>query len=181
MRAVQVEKPGSGLELVERPMPEPGPSQVRIKVEACGICHSDSFTVLGLVPITYPRVPGHEIAGRIDAVGPGVSAWTKGQRVGVGWHGGHCGVCENCRRGDFIACIRGQIPGITYDGGYQDYMIAPQEALAAIPDDLDAVEAAPLLCAGITTYNSLRHSGAKPGDLVAVHGIGGLGHLGVQF
>jgi D-arabinose 1-dehydrogenase-like Zn-dependent alcohol dehydrogenase len=181
MRAVQVEKPGSGLELVERPMPEPGPSQVRIKVEACGICHSDSFTVLGLVPINYPRVPGHEIAGRIDAVGPGVTAWTKGQRVGVGWHGGHCGVCENCRRGDFIACIKGQIPGITYDGGYQEYMIAPQEALAAIPDDLDAVEAAPLLCAGITTYNSLRHSGAKPGDLVAVHGIGGLGHLGVQF
>ena len=181
MRAVQVEKPGSGLELVERPMPEPGPSQVRIKVEACGICHSNSFTVLGLVPINYPRVPGHEIAGRIDAVGPGVTAWTKGQRVGVGWHGGHCGVCENCRRGDFIACIKGQIPGITYDGGYQDYMIAPQEALAAIPDDLDAVEAAPLLCAGITTYNSLRHSGAKPGDLVAVHGIGGLGHLGVQF
>ncbi len=181
MRAVQVEKPGSGLQMVERPIPEPGPSQVRIKVEACGICHSDSFTVLGLVPINYPRVPGHEIAGRIDAVGPGVTAWTKGQRVGVGWHGGHCGVCENCRRGDFIACVKGQIPGITYDGGYQDYMIAPQEALAAIPDDLDAVEAAPLLCAGITTYNSLRHSGAKPGDLVAVHGIGGLGHLGVQF
>ena len=182
MRAVQVTKPGAGLEVVERPIPEPGPGQVRIKVEACGICHSDSFTVLGLVPgINYPRVPGHEIAGRVDAAGPGVTEWTKGQCVGVGWHGGHCGVCVNCRRGDFIACIKGQIPGITYDGGYQDYMIAPHEALASIPDDLDAVEAAPLLCAGITTYNSLRHSSARPGDLVAVHGIGGLGHLGVQF
>ena len=182
MRAVQVEKPGSGLELVERPMPEPGPSQVQN--QGRGLRHLPlrflhrARTRPG---INYPRVPGHEIAGRIDAVGPGVTAWTKGQRIGVGWHGGHCGVCENCRRGDFIACIKGQIPGITYDGGYQEYMIAPQEALAAIPDDLDAVEVAPLLCAGITTYNSLRHSGAKPGDLVAVHGIGGLGHLGVQF
>lgn len=182
MRAVQVEKPGSGLQMVERPTPEPGPGQVRLKVEACGICYSDSYTIEGQWPgIVYPRVPGHEIAGRIDAIGPGVTAWTKGQRVGVGWHGGHCGVCVNCRRGDFIACIKGQIPGITYDGGYQEYMIAPQEALAAIPADLDAVEAAPLLCAGITTFNSLRHSGAQPGDLVAVHGIGGLGHLGVQF
>jgi alcohol dehydrogenase/propanol-preferring alcohol dehydrogenase len=182
MRAVEVEKPGAGLKLVERPVPEPGPGQVRIKVEACGICHSDSLTVLGHWPgIAYPRVPGHEIAGRIDAVGPRVTAWRGGQRVGVGWHGGHCGVCANCRRGDFLACVKAQVPGISYDGGYQDYMIAPQEALAAIPDDLDAVEAAPLLCAGITTYNALRHSGARPGDLVAVHGIGGLGHLGVQF
>jgi D-arabinose 1-dehydrogenase-like Zn-dependent alcohol dehydrogenase len=181
MRAVQVGKPGAGLEVVERPIPEPGPGQVRIKVEACGVCHSDSFTVLGLFPIAYPRVPGHEIAGRVDAVGPGVTFWAPGQRVGVGWHGGHCGVCAFCRRGEFLACVKAQIPGITYDGGYQEYMLAPQEALAAIPDDLDAVEAAPLLCAGITTYNALRHSGARPGDLVAIHGIGGLGHLGVQF
>jgi D-arabinose 1-dehydrogenase-like Zn-dependent alcohol dehydrogenase len=151
-------------------------------VEACGICHSDSFTVEGLFPgITYPRVPGHEIAGHIDAIGPEVTSWRVGQRVGVGWHGGHCGVCANCRRGDFVLCVAGKLPGIAYDGGYADFMIAPIEALAAIPDDLAAVEAAPLFCAGITTYNSLRHSGARPGDLVAVHGLGGLGHLGVQF
>jgi D-arabinose 1-dehydrogenase-like Zn-dependent alcohol dehydrogenase len=182
MRAVQVEKPGSPLELVERPVPEPGPGKVRIKVEACGICHSDSFVVEGTYPgIVYPRVPGHEIAGHIDAVGPGVTAWRVGQRVGVGWHGGHCGVCANCRRGDYVLCIVGQVPGMAYDGGYADYMIAPIEALAAIPDDLAAVEAAPLLCAGITTFNSLRHSGARPGDLVAILGIGGLGHLGVQY
>jgi D-arabinose 1-dehydrogenase-like Zn-dependent alcohol dehydrogenase len=182
MRAVQVEKPGAPLTLVERPVPEPGAGQVRIKVEACGICHSDSYTVEGRYPgITYPRVPGHEIAGRIDAAGPGVTAWRAGQRVGVGWHGGHCGVCERCRRGDFVLCVVQQVPGMAYDGGYADYMIAPQVALAAIPDDLAAVDAAPLLCAGITTYNSLRHSGAKPGDLVAILGIGGLGHLGVQY
>jgi propanol-preferring alcohol dehydrogenase len=182
MRAVQVEKPGSPLELVERPMPEPGPGKVRIKVEACGICHSDSYVVKGTYPgIRYPAVPGHEIAGHIDAVGPGVTAWRAGQRVGVGWHGGHCGVCARCRRGDYVLCVAAQVPGMAYDGGYADYMIAPQEALAAIPDDLAAVEAAPLLCAGITTYNSLRHSGARPGDLVAVLGIGGLGHLGVQY
>ena len=182
MRAVQVEKPGSPLELVERPMPEPGPGKVRVKVEACGICHSDSFVVNGTYPgIRYPAVPGHEIAGHIDAVGPGVTAWRVGQRVGVGWHGGHCGVCANCRRGDFVLCVVGQVPGMAYDGGYADYMIAPIEALAAIPDDLEAVDAAPLLCAGITTYNSLRHSGARPGDLVAILGIGGLGHLGVQY
>jgi D-arabinose 1-dehydrogenase-like Zn-dependent alcohol dehydrogenase len=182
MRAVQVLKPGSPLALVERPVPEPGPGKVRIKVEACGICHSDSFTVEGHYPgILYPRVPGHEIAGRVDALGPGVTSWRVGQRVGVGWHGGHCGVCANCRRGDFVLCVVGQVPGIAYDGGYADYMVAPQEALAAIPDDLAAVEAAPLLCAGITTFNSLRHSGAGPGDLVAILGIGGLGHLGVQF
>jgi len=182
MRAVQVLKPGSPLELVERPMPEPGPGKVRVKVEACGICHSDSFTVEGHYPgIDYPRAPGHEIAGHVDALGPGVTAWRVGQRVGVGWHGGHCGVCANCRRGDFVLCVVMQVPGIAYDGGYADYMIAPQEALAAIPDDLTAIEAAPLLCAGITTFNSLRNSGAGPGDLVAILGIGGLGHLGVQF
>lgn len=182
MRAMQVREPKGAFELVERPLPEPGPSQVRIKVEACGICHSDSFTVEGLFPgITYPRVPGHEIAGHIDAIGPEVTSWRVGQRVGVGWHGGHCGVCANCRRGDFVLCVVGKVPGIAYDGGYADFMIAPIEALAAIPDDLAAVEAAPLFCAGITTYNSLRHSGARPGDLVAVHGLGGLGHLGVQF
>ncbi len=182
MRAMQVTKPGQGLELVERPVPEPGPGQVRVKVEACGICHSDAFTIEGQWPgIEYPRVPGHEIAGRIDAVGPDVTFWRAGQRVGVGWHGGHCNVCEFCRRGDFLACVKAQVPGISYDGGYQDYMIAPEVALAAIPDDLDAVEAAPLLCAGITTYNALRHSGARPGDVVAIQGIGGLGHLGVQF
>ena len=182
MRVVQVSKPGSPLELVERPVPEPGPGKVRIKVEACGICHSDAFTVEGHYPgIVYPRVPGHEIAGRVDALGPGVTAWRVGQRAGVGWHGGHCGVCHNCRRGDFVLCVVMQIPGIAYDGGYADYMIAPQEALAAIPDDLAAVDAAPLLCAGITTYNALRNAGARPGDVVAIQGIGGLGHLGVQF
>jgi len=163
-------------------VPEPEPGKVRIKVEACGICHSDSFVVEGTYPgIVYPRVPGHEIAGHIDAVGPGVTAWRVGLRVGVGWHGGHCGVCANCRRGDYVLCVLAQVPGMAYDGGYADYMIAPIEALAAIPDDLAAVEAAPLLCAGITTFNSLRHSGAHPGDLVAILGIGGLGHLGVQY
>jgi D-arabinose 1-dehydrogenase-like Zn-dependent alcohol dehydrogenase len=182
MRAVEVPEPGAKLKVVEREVPEPGPGKVRIKVEACGICHSDALTVEGHFPgIAYPRVPGHEIAGRVDALGDGVTEWQIGQRVGVGWHGGHCGVCVNCRRGDFITCVKGQVPGIAYDGGYADYMIAPHEALAAIPEDLDALEAAPLLCAGITTYNSLRHSGAQPGDVVAILGIGGLGHLGVQF
>jgi D-arabinose 1-dehydrogenase-like Zn-dependent alcohol dehydrogenase len=182
MRVVQVRKPGAPLELVERALPEPGPGKVRIKVEACGICHSDSYVVNGTYPgIRYPAVPGHEIAGHIDALGPGVTSWRRGQRVGVGWHGGHCGVCANCRRGDFVLCVIAQVPGMAYDGGYADYMIAPVEALAAVPDDLAAAEAAPLLCAGITTYNSLRYSGARPGDLVAVLGIGGLGHLGIQF
>jgi D-arabinose 1-dehydrogenase-like Zn-dependent alcohol dehydrogenase len=182
MRVVQVCEPGAPLELIERALPEPGPGKVRIKVEACGICHSDSYVVNGTYPgIRYPAVPGHEIAGHIDALGPGVTSWRLGQRVGVGWHGGHCGTCANCRRGDFVLCVAAQVPGMAYDGGYADYMIAPLEALAAIPDDLAAAEAAPLLCAGITTYNSLRHSGARPGDLVAVLGIGGLGHLGVQF
>ena len=182
MRAVQVTSANGTFEMVEREIPEPGPRQVRVKVEACGLCHSDSLTKMGIWPgIQYPRVPGHEIAGVIDAVGSQVPEWKPGQRVGIGWHGGHCGYCERCRRGDFVTCVRGQIPGITYDGGYQDYVLAPFEALALIPDDLSAVEAGPLMCAGITTFNSLRHSGAKPGDLVAVLGIGGLGHLGVQF
>jgi alcohol dehydrogenase/propanol-preferring alcohol dehydrogenase len=182
MKAVQVAQAGGPLELVERNVPEPGVGQVLIKVQACGICHSDMLTKEGLWPgVTYPRVPGHEIAGIIDTVGAGVEGWQKGQRVGVGWHGGHCGRCERCRHGDFILCERGLIPGISYDGGYADYMVAPVEALARIPDDLSDVDAAPLLCAGITTFNALRNSGARPGDLVAILGIGGLGHLGVQF
>lgn len=182
MRAVQVKSANGPFELVERPIPDPGPGRVRIRVQACGICHSDAFTKLGAFPgIQYPRVPGHEVVGTIDAVGQGVPGWQPGRRVGVGWHGGHCGHCPSCRRGDFITCANHQIPGITFDGGYADYMIAPFEALAAIPDELAAAEAAPLLCAGITTYNALRHSGARPGDVVAILGIGGLGHLGVQF
>ncbi len=182
MRVVQIQEPGAPFELVERPLPEPGPGQVRIKVEACGICHSDAFVATGTFPgVHYPAVPGHEIAGRIDAVGPAVTTWRVGQRVGVGWHGGHCGVCVNCRRGDFITCRYLKVPGIHYDGGYADYMIAPIEALAAIPDELEAIAAAPLLCAGITTFNALRNSGARAGDLVAILGIGGLGHLAVQF
>jgi D-arabinose 1-dehydrogenase-like Zn-dependent alcohol dehydrogenase len=183
MRAVQVAQPNGPFELVEREIPEPGAGRVRVKVEACGICHSDSLTKEGLWPgIQYPRVPGHEVAGIIDAVGTGVPGWTEGQRVGVGWHGGHCGYCDACRRGDFFACqIALQVCGVSYDGGYADYMIAPAEALALIPDELSDVEAGPLMCAGITTFNSLRHSGAQPGDVVAILGIGGLGHLGVQF
>jgi D-arabinose 1-dehydrogenase-like Zn-dependent alcohol dehydrogenase len=163
-------------------VPDPKPRQVRIKVQACGVCHSDVFTVVGAIPsIQYPRVPGHEVVGIIDAVGADVPDWKQGMRVGVGWHGGHCGHCSSCRRGDFITCKVGQIPGISYDGGYAEYMIAPFEALAAIPEDLKSEDAAPLLCAGITTFNALRHSGAHAGDLVAVLGVGGLGHLGVQF
>ena len=182
MRALQVPRASGPFELVERPIPEPGAGSVRIKVQACGICHSDMFTKEGLFPgIQFPRVPGHEVAGIIDAVGTGVAGWTTGQRVGVGWYGGHCGHCESCRSGDFVTCRSGQVPGITMDGGYADYMIAPAEALAAIPNELSAVEAGPLLCAGITTFNALRNSGARPGDLVAVLGVGGLGHLGVQF
>jgi D-arabinose 1-dehydrogenase-like Zn-dependent alcohol dehydrogenase len=182
MRSVQVSKPRAPFEIVERDIPEPGVRQVRIKVQACGICHSDSLTKEGLFPgIEYPRVPGHEIAGVIDAVGRDVIEWKAGQRAAVGWHGGHCGHCESCRRGDFITCSYAQIPGISYDGGYADYMIAPTEALAIIPDELSATEAAPLMCAGITTYNALRNSGARVGDIVAILGIGGLGHLGVQF
>jgi len=182
MRAVQVGQAGGPLELVEREIPQPNAGEVRIKVQACGICHSDSITQMGLFPgIAYPRVPGHEVAGVIDAMGPEVTGWTLGERAGVGWHGGHCGICDSCRRGDFVTCIKLRIPGISYDGGYADYMVAPAHALARIPEELAAVDAGPLLCAGITTFNSLRHSGAKAGDLVAVLGIGGLGHLGVQF
>jgi D-arabinose 1-dehydrogenase-like Zn-dependent alcohol dehydrogenase len=182
MKVAQISKPGAGFEVVERNVPTPGAGQVRIKVQACGVCHSDVLTVEGAWPgIQYPRVPGHEVAGVIDAVGADVSVWKKGQRVGVGWHGGQDNTCPECRRGDFRNCRNLKIAGISYDGGYQEYMVAPVEALAAIPDGLKDAEAAPLLCAGITTYNALRHSGAFPGDLVAVQGIGGLGHLGVQF
>jgi D-arabinose 1-dehydrogenase-like Zn-dependent alcohol dehydrogenase len=182
MKAAQISKPGADFQIVEREIPDPGAGHVRIKVQACGVCHSDVLTVEGSWPgIQYPRVPGHEVVGIIDEVGPGVSAWKKGQRVGVGWHGGQDGTCRECRRGDFRNCRNLKIPGISYDGGYQEYMVAPVEALVAIPESLGGVEAAPLLCAGITTYNALRHSGAFPGDLVAVQGIGGLGHLGIQF
>jgi D-arabinose 1-dehydrogenase-like Zn-dependent alcohol dehydrogenase len=182
MTVVQVAAPGAPFELVERELPSPGNGEVRIRVQACGVCHSDSFTKEGSFPgIRYPIVPGHEIAGRIDAVGPGAEPWRAGQRVGVGWHGGHCGRCDRCRRGDFVTCREGRIPGITFDGGYADYMIAPTQALAPIPDELDSVAAAPLLCAGITTFNALRNSGARADDLVAVLGIGGLGHLALQF
>jgi D-arabinose 1-dehydrogenase-like Zn-dependent alcohol dehydrogenase len=182
MKAVQVSKAGGNFELVEKNIPEPGRSEVRIKVEACGICHSDAFLKEGHWPgIKYPRVPGHEIAGRIDAVGADVTNWKVGQRVGVGWHGGHDFTCDACRRGDFINCKNEKITGFTHDGGYAEYMVSPAEAVAAIPDDLPAAEAAPLLCAGITVFNALRNSGARAGDLVAVHGIGGLGHLGIQY
>ena len=182
MRAVQVSKPKGPLEIVERDIPEPDGAQVRIKVQACGVCHGDSVTKEGLFPdIQYPRVLGHEVAGVIDSVGEDVVEWKAGQRVGVGWHGGYCGHCEPCRRGDFFACRYAQMTGITYDGGYADYMIAHAEALALIPEELSATDAAPLMCAGITTYNALRNSGARIGDVVAVLGIGGLGHLGIQF
>jgi D-arabinose 1-dehydrogenase-like Zn-dependent alcohol dehydrogenase len=182
MKVAQISKAGAGFQIVEREIPEPGAGQVRIKVQACGVCHSDVLTVEGGWPgIQYPRAPGHEVAGIIDEVGAGVSTWKKGQRVGVGWHGGRDNTCRECRRGDFRNCRNLQVPGISYDGGYQQYMVAPIEALVPIPDSLSNTEAAPLLCAGITTYNALRHSGAMPGDLVAVQGIGGLGHLGIQF
>jgi D-arabinose 1-dehydrogenase-like Zn-dependent alcohol dehydrogenase len=182
MKVAQISKPGADFEVVERDIPKPGPLQVRIQVQACGICHSDSLVKEGGWPgIEYPRIPGHEIAGIIDELGAGVSGWKQGQRVGVGWHGGQDGTCLYCRRGDFRNCRNLKIPGISYDGGYQQYMLAPVEALAAMPESLSAAEAAPLLCAGITTFNALRHSGAMPGDLVAVQGVGGLGHLGIQF
>ncbi len=182
MKAIQISRPGGEFELVNKDIPEPSAGHVRVKVEACGICHSDFVVKEGFWPgIKYPRVPGHEVAGIVDKAGEGVTAWKKGRRVGVGWHGGHCFQCEQCRRGDFILCTNAKITGISFDGGYAEYMVAPQEALAGIPDDLKSVEAAPLLCAGITTYNALRNSGARAGDLVAVQGIGGLGHLGVQF
>ena len=182
MRVAQVSSPGADFEIVEREIPKPAAGQVRIKVQVCGVCHSDVLTKEGLWPgIQYPRVPGHEVAGIIDEVGAGVSAWKKGQRVGVGWHGGQDNTCRECRRGDFRNCRNVKVCGISYDGGYQQYMVAPVEALVPIPETLTDIEAAPLLCAGITTYNALRHSGALPGDLVAVQGIGGLGHLGIQF
>jgi D-arabinose 1-dehydrogenase-like Zn-dependent alcohol dehydrogenase len=183
MRAVQVPRAKGPLEIVERDIPDPDPGWVRIQVEACGICHADSYVMEGLWPgIEYPRIPGHEVAGVIDAVGSGVKAWKPGQRVGVGWHGGHCGYCENCRRGDFLFCTAARrVTAITQDGGYADYLVTPATALALIPDELTAAEAGPLLCAGVTTYNSLRNSSARPGDVVAILGIGGLGHLGIQF
>ena len=184
MRAVQVARAGGPLELVERPIPEPGPGQVRLKVQACGICHSDSIVREGHMPgIEYPRVPGHEVVGVIDAVGPGVpDRWRAGQRVGAGWHAWHCGTCDNCRRGDFFACQAGpKVTGLSFDGGYADYMVAPYTAVALVPADLSAADAAPLMCAGVTTYNALRNSGAQSGDLVAILGLGGLGHLGVQY
>ena len=182
MRAAVVPEAGGEFEMVEREVPDPGPNEVRVAVEACGICHSDAFVKEGTFPgVSYPRVPGHEIAGRIDAVGDDVSAWEAGERVGAGWHGGHCFTCEPCRRGQFLQCENAEVTGLTFDGGYAEYATVPAEALAAIPDDLDAVDAAPLLCAGVTTYNALRNSDAQPGDLVAVVGVGGLGHLGVQY
>ena len=182
MKAVEVQEPGGPLRVVERQVPLPAPHEVRIKVQACGICHSDVLTKQGLWPgIRYPRIPGHEIAGVIDAVGSNVDDWKSGERVGVGWHGGHCGHCDQCRRGHFVLCRRALIPGISYDGGYAEYMVAPREALARIPDELSNVNAAPLLCAGITTFNAIRNGGAVAGDLVAILGMGGLGHLGVQF
>jgi D-arabinose 1-dehydrogenase-like Zn-dependent alcohol dehydrogenase len=182
MRVVQVSRAQGPFEIVERPISEPGAGTVRIRVQACGVCHSDSLTKEGAFPgIQYPRVPGHEVAGVIDAVGPGVAGWEAGQKVGVGWNGGYCGYCDHCRRGEFFACVRGQVTGISYDGGYGEYMIAPASAVARMPAELSPVEAAPLMCAGLTTFNALRNSGARPGDVVAVLGLGGLGHLGVQY
>lgn len=184
MRAVQVSHPGGPLELVERPIPDPGPGQVRVKVSACGICHSDSLTKDGVWPgIEYPRVPGHEAIGTIDAIGKDVPPrWREGQRVGIGWHAWHCGYCDHCRRGDYYLCQTGiKVTGISFDGGYADYMVVPATALALLPDELQDVDAAPLMCAGLTTFNSLRNCGARPGDLVAILGVGGLGHLGVQY
>src|SRR6516164_10519319 len=182
MKAVQVPRPGADFEVVERDIPEPGAGQLRIRVQACGVCHSDVVTKEGILPgISYPRVPGHEVAGVIDKVGSGVNNFKTGERVGVGWHGGQDGTCLACRRGDFVNCANAQVSGVSYDGGYQEFMVAPIEALAHVPESFDAAEAAPLMCAGITTFNALRHSGALPSDLVAVQGIGGLGHLGIQF
>jgi D-arabinose 1-dehydrogenase-like Zn-dependent alcohol dehydrogenase len=183
MRAAQVAKAGGNFEIVEKEIPQPGAGQVRIKVQACGICHSDSLVKDGHWPgLQYPRVPGHEVVGVVDAVGAGVAHFKAGQRVGVGWHGGNCGYCDECRRGNFFGCkVALQITGISFDGGYAEYMVAPAIAVARVPDDLGAVDAAPLMCAGITTFNALRNSGAGPGDLVAILGLGGLGHLGVQY
>jgi D-arabinose 1-dehydrogenase-like Zn-dependent alcohol dehydrogenase len=182
MKAFEVRKQGEKPTLTERPIPQPSGRQVQIRVEACGVCHSDSFLQAGAWPgIQYPRIPGHEIVGVIEETGPEVKGWKAGERVGVGWHGGHCFRCEPCRHGDFTLCETGQVPGLSFDGGYAEYMVAPEEALARVPTELNSAEAAPLLCAGVTTFNSLRNSGARPGDVVAVQGIGGLGHLAVQF
>lgn len=182
MRAVQVPEAGGDFEVVERDVPDPGPEEVRVAVDACGVCHSDAFLKDGQWPgVEYPRIPGHEVIGHVDRVGERVETWEEGERVGVGWHGGHCFTCEPCRRGDFIACENGQVTGFDHDGGYAEYLTAPQESLARAPADLDAAGAAPLLCAGVTTYNALRNSDAEPGDLVAVQGVGGLGHLGIQY
>jgi len=182
MRVAQVSRPKGLFEIVERPIPAPSAGSVRIRVLACGICHSDSLIKEGTFPgLQYPRVPGHEVAGVIDEVGPGVSGWEPGQKVGVGWNGGYCGYCDPCRRGDFFACVRGQVTGLTFDGGYGQFMVAPASAVARMPADLPPVEAAPLMCAGLTTFNALRNSGARPGDVVAILGLGGLGHLGVQY
>ena len=182
MKVAQIAKAGTDFEIVEREIPQPGPGHVRIRVQACGVCHSDVLTTEGGWPgLVYPRVPGHEVAGVIDEAGPGVTHWKAGQKVGVGWHGGHDGTCLACRRGDFVNCASSKVTGLSYDGGYQEYMVAPVDAVARMPESLDAAEAAPLMCAGITTFNALRHSGALPSDLVAIQGMGGLGHLGIQF
>ena len=182
MKVAQISKPGGNFELVEREIPQPGAGHVRVKVEACGICHSDVLVKDGMWPgLQYPRVPGHEVAGHVDALGDGVTNWKKGDRVGVGWHGGHDFVCDQCRRGDFAMCLNRKITGIDFDGGYAEYMVAPAEALAAIPDELTAEDAGPFMCAGVTVFNALRNSGARAGDVIAVQGIGGLGHLGVQY
>ncbi len=182
MIAAQISKPGGDFELVERSIPEPGAGEVRIKIEACGICHGDAVVKGGKFPgLKYPRVPGHEVAGTIDKIGPEVTAWKEGERVGAGWHGGHCFECDRCRAGDFMMCSNALVTGLSHDGGYAEYMVSPQEALARIPDELNTVEAAPLLCAGLTTYNALRHAAAEPGSLVAILGLGGLGHMALQF
>jgi len=182
MKVAQIAKAGADLEIVDREIPQPGPGQVRIRVQACGVCHSDVLTKEGGFPgLVYPRVPGHEVAGVIDEAGPGVTQWKPGQKVGVGWHGGHDGTCLACRRGDFVNCASSKVTGLSYDGGYEEYIVAPVDAVARMPESLDAAEAAPLMCAGITTFNALRHSGALPSDLVAIQGMGGLGHLGIQF
>lgn len=180
-RFVQVAKAGGALELVTREVRDPGRNEVRVRIEACGVCHSDSVTVLGILPVAYPRVPGHEIVGKVDAVGAEVTQFKPGDRVGIGWYGGHCGKCEPCRRGDLVCCVRLLIPGVSYDGGYADYIVVPAVALAAVPESLASAEAGPLLCAGITTFNAIRNSGAKPPDVVAILGMGGLGHLGIQY
>lgn len=182
MKAIQVTTANTPFELVERDLPEPGKDWVRIKVEACGVCHSDAFVATGGYPgLKLPRIPGHEIAGRIDKLGDGVTAWKVGDRVGVGWHGGHCFECDSCRRGLFLNCPHAKVTGISHDGGYAEYAVVPSESVARLPDGMDAADAGPLLCAGVTTYNSLRNAGARPGQTVAVLGIGGLGHLGVQY